>query len=469
MDVVLIRPPAGYSTGKKPNIKRGLYLLPQGLIYLGEALNRGGHTTTIIDAEESRLQLADILKTLGRIQPQVVGLAATTPSWPFVEAIARKIKENFPEIKIIMGGPHAMFQYQSILEQQLADAVVIGEGEQSLVEYVSCIEKNCAPSTVRGIALAENGSIVYTGPSSLLDIDTWGIPAYHLLNIEKYKKVGGVSISAMRGCPYTCAFCLVPKIHDTNPLQSQFEYEPRTKSAQTIFHEMYYLTTEYGVREFNFIDPTYTYYPDRVDELCELLIRERLDIRWCCQTRVDYVSYDMLKKMARAGCVGILFGVESESKDVLDRIDKKITKQAVIDTFSMCKAVGISPTPSLIMGLPGDSAKNAQKSIDFAKELNEKFELNNYLQFNTFMPSPGSFVQDDLKKYDITINHQLSYSFWVLVPVTSTLHLSYDNHLELWHKTWELFFPEYYDLYLEIEECAFNGTDPLLDMFTEVT
>jgi anaerobic magnesium-protoporphyrin IX monomethyl ester cyclase len=469
MDVVLIRPPAGYSTGKKPNIKRGLYLLPQGLIYLGEALNRRGHTTTIIDAEESRLQLADIVKIIGRISPQVVGLAATTPSWPFVEAIAKKIRENFPETKIIMGGPHAMFQYQTILEQQLADAVVIGEGEQSLVEYVCCIEKNRAPSTVRGIALAENGSIVYTGPSPLIDIDAWGIPAYHLLNIEQYKKVGGVSISAMRGCPYTCAFCLVPKIHDTNPLQSHFEYEPRTKSAQTIFDEMYYLNAEYGVREFSFIDPTCTYYPDRIDELCELLIRERLDIRWCCQTRVDYVSHDMLKRMARAGCVGILFGVESESEDVLDRIDKRITKQDVVDTFSMCKDVGISPTPSLIMGLPGDSAKNAQKSIDFAKELNDKFELNNYLQFNTFMPSPGSFVQDDLEKYDITINHQLGYSFWVLVPVTSTLHLSYDTHLELWHRTWELFFPEYYDLYLEIEDCAFSGADPLLDMFTEVT
>ena len=462
MDVVLIRPPSGYCTGKKPNIKRGLYLLPQGLIYVGDALTRAGHTTTVIDAEEGKLQLKEIISLLDRISPEVVGITVTTPSWHFVEAIAQKIRENFPEMKIIMGGPHAMFDYKTILKRGLADAVVIGEGEYSIVEYVSSLDNGGTP--IQGVALSRNGNIIYPGPSPLIDIDTWGIPAYNLLNINEYKKVGGVSISAMRGCPYTCAFCLVPKIHDTNPLKPHFEYEPRIKSAQTVFDEMQYLNAEYNIREFSFIDPTFTYYEERIQKLCDLLIREALDVHWCCQTRVDYVSLDLLKKMARAGCVGILFGVESESEVVLERIEKKITKQFVIDTLALCKEVGISPTPSLIMGLPGDSVENAEKSIDFARELNERFELNNYLQFNTFMPSPGSFVQDDLKKYDITI-HDLSYSYWVLVPVTSTPNLPYKEHLNLWHKTWELFFPEYYDLYLEVEECAFTGVDPLLDMF----
>ena len=465
MKVALIRPPAGYSTGKKPNIKRGLYLLPQGLIYLGEALRRAGHKSYIIDVEEKRLQLSDIMRILDRTAPEVVGIAASTPSWPFVDAIARSIRRTFPEKKIVMGGPHAMFEYTPILKEGLADAVVVGEGEYSLVEYVNSLEKNTPPDNVRGLALERNGTSVYTGPSPLIDIDTWGIPAYDLLTIDSYRRVGGVSLSAMRGCPYTCAFCLVPKIHDNNPLDPQFEYEPRSKSARTIFEEMHYLNSEYGVTEFSFIDPTFTYYEGRVRELCRLLIKEKLNVYWCCQTRVDYVSRDLLNLMARAGCVGTLFGVESESDDVLERIDKQITKQTVMDTFRLCKECGISPTPSLIMGLPGDSIENARKSIDFAQELNEKFELNNYLQFNTFMPSPGSFVQGDLEKYAITIKHNVSYSFWVLVPVTSTPRLSYDNHLTLWHRTWETFFPEFYGLYQEIEECAFTGADPLLDMF----
>lgn len=466
MDVTLIRPPAGYSTGKKPNIKRGLYLLPQGLIYLSEALKRAGHSPTIIDAEQGKLQLRDIMTRLDRNSPEVVGITTTTPSWPFVEAIIRKIREHFPEKKVIIGGPHAMFQYEKILKRRLVDAVIIGEGEHSLVEYVSALEKNSSLDSVCGIAFAHDGSIQYTGPSPLIDVDTWGIPAYHLLNVEAYQKVGGVSISAMRGCPYTCAFCLVPKIHDNTPLNPHLESEPRTKSAQTIFKEMLHLNTRYGVKEFSFIDPTFTYYKERVEELCNLLLKENLDIRWCCQTRVDYVSLDLLNTMSRAGCVGILFGVESGSKNVLESIDKRITKQFVIDTLNLCKQTEISPTPSLIIGLPGDSVKNAQNSIKFAKELNEKFELNNYLQFNTFMPSPGSLIQDDLKKYKIMIKDELSYSFWVLVPVTSTPHLPYEKHLELWHTIWQTFFPEYYDLYLEIEECAFTGSDPLLDMFT---
>ena len=232
MKVCLIRPPAGYSTGKKPNIKRGLYLLPQGLIYLGEALLRGGHEVEIIDIEEKQLRLKDTFDTLRQFSPDVVGLTASTPSWFFVEMTAKQIREMFPKSKIVMGGPHAMFNYQTILKKGLADVVIIGEGEYSLPTYIASVERDVTVASVPGIAYVEDDNVIYTGPSPRIDIDTWGMPAYQLLNIEAYKKVGGVSISAMRGCPYNCAFCLVPKIHNNNPLQPEPMHKPSSLSEK---------------------------------------------------------------------------------------------------------------------------------------------------------------------------------------------------------------------------------------------
>ena len=119
------------------------------------------------------------------------------------------------------------------------------------------------------------------------------------------------------------------------------------------------------------------------------------------------------------------------------------------------------------MGLPGDTEKTVQKSIDFAKLLNDKFNLKNYLQFNTVIPSLGSIYHKQMRNYDIEINKKIDYSFWVNVPTVSSSSLPYDKHLELWHKVWQIFFPDYYDLYLKIEDFAFRSEDPLLDKFRD--
>ena len=467
MKVSLIRSPAGYSTGKKPNIRRGLYLLPQALIYLGESLLRDRHEVQIIDAEEGQLFLDDVAELLCEFLPDIIGLTTTTPSWPFTEKIALRIREELPEAKIVMGGPHAVFDYQNVLSKQLADMVAIGESEHSLTDYVSAVEVGAKIDEIPGIAYISNGHTRYTGDPVMIDVDTWGLPAYHLLNMERYRRAGGVSVSAMRGCPYKCAFCLTHKIHNISPLKPTRTCKPRFKGAKTVFGEILYLHQKYSIGEFSFIDPTFTHDHDRVNELCELLVRADVGIKWCCQTRVDSISSELLANMHKAGCVGILFGVESGNEAVLEYIDKRTNRQLAVDAFEMCKSVGIHPTPSLIMGLPGDSVESVRSSIDFAEELNDRFELDNYLQFNTFMPSPGSLVQEDLEKYQIEINNKVSYAYWVLVPVTSTPNLPYERHLDLWHRVWKTFFPEYYNSYLEVEEYAFSGENPLLDIFAE--
>lgn len=468
MNVLLVRPPAGYSTGKKPNIKRGLYLMPQGLIYLAEALIRDGHEVQIVDIEEKRWSLKDVLVGINKFSPHVIGLTTTTPSWPFVKVISKKIRELSNEIKIIMGGPHAMFDHKVILESGLADVVIIGEGEISFPEYINNLQGKRELSGVHGIAYVQNGHLCYTPYSPLIGIDSWGIPAYHMLNVDAYKRVGGVSISAMRGCPFACAFCLIPKIHSKNPLQYKaIGVQPRIKGAKTIFKEMCYLHSKYGIKEFNLVDPIFTYYPKRVAELCAILIREEVDFRWSCQTRVDHVSNKLLAKMAKAGCVGILFGVESSNEQVLLCIDKRTKPEQIINAMNICKRNDIHPTPSLIMGLPGDSSKGAEQNIQFAEWLNNEFGLHNYFQFNTFMPSPGSLIKEDIKKYKLWINPNISYSYYVIVPVTSTPDLPFEKHIELWHKVWETFFPKYYDLYKEAELCALSGEDPLLREFME--
>lgn len=123
----------------------------------------------------------------------------------------KKIKGVYPNVPIIYGGVHPTLLPEETIKHSLVDAICIGEGEKTIVEYLNRLEKGESPN-VKGIWYKENGKIVRNSLRPFIqNLDSLPFPNWDYWNIEKYFKTffipNSLSILSSRGCPYNCSFC----------------------------------------------------------------------------------------------------------------------------------------------------------------------------------------------------------------------------------------------------------------------
>jgi radical SAM superfamily enzyme YgiQ (UPF0313 family) len=124
-------------------------------------------------------------------------------------------------------------------------------------------------------------------------------------------------------------------------------------------------------------------------ELCEMMIASDRKIFWSCQTRVDCVDYELLSRMKKAGCVGIYFGVESGSQEIIDKLGKEFSKKQVIKAFMNCQKLRIATVAYFMLGTPWETEENIRETIDFAKNLKSTVSV-----FLNAMPFPGTRLRE---------------------------------------------------------------------------
>jgi radical SAM superfamily enzyme YgiQ (UPF0313 family) len=221
-------------------------------------------------------------------------------------------------------------------------------------------------------------------------------PARHLLPLKLYdrtveylnvKPADVMSIS--RGCIFNCGFC------ETRKLWGNI---CRAFSPQRVIGEIENLQSKYGTKGIYFINDNFTLKKKESIELCNLMIKNRLDLEWVCDTRVDLVSQELLEVMNKAGCKTIWFGVESGSQRILQRIGRNITLEQIETAFKLCRKNGIQTACSFMLGMPDETLKDMETSLKFAKKLDPDWCL-----FNIFIANPDSRLYQevlDSKNYD---------------------------------------------------------------------
>jgi radical SAM superfamily enzyme YgiQ (UPF0313 family) len=185
---------------------------------------------------------------------------------------------------------------------------------------MNVLDGNGPLETIKGVFYRENGKICYNGPQLRVEnLDDLGFPAYELVDMNTYKKVG---IIWHRGCPYNCAFCDVSQM---------WGRKVTSRSIDCVIEEIEMLSTTYKIKSIQFFDDTFTLRKDHTVEMCKNL--KKLDVSWAANGRVNMVSKNLLKTMEDAGCRGVLYGIESGSNRVLKEINKKFTVEDVIDVI----------------------------------------------------------------------------------------------------------------------------------------
>lgn len=323
---------------------------PLNLGFLASYLMSKGLKVKIFD----ELAGQDIEEEIERNQPRYIGITAVTPLALDAYRIADWSKKK--GITTIMGGVHATVLPQEVLEH--VDIVVKGEGEYVLYDIIS---QNLKSGVIQG-RYVKNLDEIPIIDRGLFEMD------FYLRVRDRVEKIyladfvsPGMKVASMltsRGCPWNCTFC-----HNT------WRGLPfRYNSAQRVVTEVKSLIDKYKIGALFFLEDNFFCLRKRAMEICQLFIKEKLDIIWGANARVDNITPELLQLAKEAGCRQITFGFESGSQKMLDIWNKKITPEQIKRAIYMCQEAGIIPNGTFIIGGPTETLEDIKKSRDLIKE-----------------------------------------------------------------------------------------------------
>ena len=406
MRILLINPPWLF---RKDNIWSQIagIIPPLGLAQVAAYVEQYGIQVNILDTNAENISLSELggrLKSYD-FAPTIIGITATTSIIGQALETARICKESCPDAKIVFGGVHPSIFPGEVLSDVNVDFVIRREGEESFYELVS----GRSHETILGLSYKYNGVIVHNKDrEEIPDINKLPLPAYHLLQMNKYhpalgsyKQLPGTGIVTTRGCPGRCTFCF------GNYLGAHI----RVRSADKIFEEIKLLHSNYNIKEIAFYDDTFTAVKSNVIEFCRLLTQSGLRITWSCFARVDFIDKQLLEIMKKSGCHQICYGIESGSEEILKNINKKISLEKAKNAVTLTKQCGIETRATFMFGSPGETKETLEKTMNFALNLDPDIAL-----FNIVTPYPGTemykwadekgFLKTkDWSKYDLS--HQI--------------------------------------------------------------
>jgi radical SAM superfamily enzyme YgiQ (UPF0313 family) len=380
--VLLIFPPSNY-------IKERIFP-PLGLAYIASMLEKFDIPVKIIDATALNFSLDQTVKIVKKEKPSIVGIQTSLFTFKECKLLTFMIKKLLPDVFVVLGGTFPTALPRKTLEETMADACVIGEGEYIMLELVKAIERGWNLRKVRGLAVKKGRKIYLTGSRELTkNLDSLPFPARHLLPDKKYKflphefkKEKPITILASRGCPFNCTFCSKPVFGNTY----------RIRSPENIILEMREAIENYGIRSFYFIDDVFGLYKNWTKKFCDKILEENLNVKWSCETRVDLLDKELLVKMAKAGCWSIFLGVETFSPRLMKILNKEFKITQIKKIFKLARRFGISLRASFMLGLPTESKRETIHTIKFAKKLNPSFA-----QFHLFSPFENTKIFDVCK------------------------------------------------------------------------
>jgi anaerobic magnesium-protoporphyrin IX monomethyl ester cyclase len=205
------------------------------------------------------------------------------------------------------------------------------------------------------------------------------MPMHELLPLQKYRmpliKGPFTFIVTSRGCPAGCTYCIK---------HVSYQFSARLRSPKLLVEEMWLLKKQ-GIHNIHMYADLFTINRDQVMELCKLMVDEKINIKWTCNSRVDYVDEEMLNWMAKAGCRLISWGIESGNEAILKHARKGANPAKAKNALTWAKKAGIMNWGYFIIGLPGETEETIRETIDFAKTLPLDIAL-----FHVAAPYPGT-------------------------------------------------------------------------------
>ncbi|WP_295102764.1 radical SAM protein [uncultured Candidatus Kuenenia sp.] len=404
---------------------------PLGLAYIAANLLQNGYEVQVMDilAEGYKneffknhsilygLSTEDILARIEKAKPDIIGISVLF-SFLIMEVfeLCKTIKENFPAIPIVLGGQHPSGAPEDVMKCEHVDFVIVAEADQSMVFFLESMNGRLPRNEVPNLYYRENGEIQNTlskhtpatngrgwsyynlkNAGIPNDIDKLPFPAWDIFPLEDYwnsdVRIGGgdvvrkrhaVMIST-RGCPHACNFC-------TSPLMSGYRGY-RMRKNEEVIREIRWLVSKYDVGEIAFLDDNFFVSKPRVKRLLKMIAEEFPNIYFHVPggTEVNALDHEMIDLLAEAHFYKVQIAIEAADQGVQNAlIDKKVKIDRVPEMIDYLKSKGIETRALFMIGFPGETRAQIQKTVDLAKSLDvDDF----YISIVT--PLPGTPIYDE--------------------------------------------------------------------------
>ncbi len=332
------------------------------------------------------------IKKILSVNNNVLGFSINRANLRFTIEVVKHLREINSDLKIIFGGHSCSIEGErKLVPEELIDVFVVGEGEETFYEILKHLNEGKSLGRILGVLAP--GSNRFT-PRLRADLNLIPYPTYEQFDLDKYDiTLGGLPVVTSRGCPRRCVIC--------NDIVA-WGYKFRYRKAQHVFDEIKHHVEKYKVNFFEFTDSSCNGNLSELKELSELLINSKYRIKWIANMMIKPdVDYELLRKMKDSGCELLRYGVESGSDKILKAMNKSFTVKIAEKALKESHKAGIKNHINLIVGFPGEGEKEFNETIDFLKR-NKDYITNIANIFSCFL-TPGSKIEQDYKKYEITL------------------------------------------------------------------
>src|SRR5258706_2569384 len=344
---------------------------PIGIMSLSAVVKRAGHECVMFDQANPETPNATIIEEIRSQRPDLVGLSfLSTTSYPHAKIMARQIRASDSRVHLAFGGVFATLNAERVKRQcPEVDLVCRGDGEHLLLDLLERLDD---PGSVAGLTWAKDGQGV-SNPHRPLDrnLDQWPFPDRESLDLDFVEStpldVPAVlslerftTMQTSRGCPWPCVFCDIPIFN---------EGKWRSRSPEHVVAELKQLQKD-GYGAVYFVDDHFLLQPRRIEAICQGIIDNRIPIEWGCEGRVDSVCMQLFPIMAKAHCRTLMFGIESGSQKILDRLKKEQTLQETETAVTNAKRAGIEIVHGFfVVGNPDETEEDMRQTFRFASKL----------------------------------------------------------------------------------------------------
>lgn len=376
MKITLIIPPSPFLMDEKVFP----FLGPLQIAAVARELN---HDVNIIDLTGSKDTNIDI-------NSDMVGFYSTAAQYPIVLQIYKSIKEKYPNIITVLGGPHANTSYNTINE---FDYIVVsdqggGGGESGFIYLLNNL------STNRIIKIPSRIGIEYEN-------DRFPLPARDLIDLRSYyyylNNERCTSIVSSSGCPFSCAYCC----HWNGYRKVEL------KSAEKVKEEINYIKKTYSWNAIMFYDDEINLRSDFTSKFLPMLKNENIIWRAFFKNGKNLTDESIFKQMSEAGCVQICTGTESAD----NRILKIINKQSTIEdnTLFVKLAIKYNMRPKVFtqIGLPGENQNSIKLLRNWLVNMAQEGLQDADVSITT--PYEGSPIFTNSNKYKL-YKEELNYN-----------------------------------------------------------
>ena len=344
---------------------------PLGILYVSAYLERKGFSNEVFDTTFSTMQkMRDYLL---EFKPDVIAIYVNLMTKLNVLEIIKFIKLNLHHTKIVLGGPEIRYNANDFLNFG-ADYLVIGEGEETSLELMIALNEKRYDDikNISGLGFKnQNNEIVFTTErEKLKEVDSLPFPGRDKINLQLYLNAwkerhgeNAISISTMRGCPYTCKWCS----------RAVYGLSYRRRSPENVCDELELIQKEYNPDTLWFVDDVFTISHKWLNEFNETLKQRNLKIKFECITRADRMNEEVIKLLKYAGCFRVWIGAESGSQKVIDLMDRRVDVDQVREMIKLAQKYGIQAGTFIMLGYPGETEDDIEETLKHLKESNPEY------------------------------------------------------------------------------------------------